>query len=271
MLKWKRIAKRLVSIDVAQEYDGRPYYWTTFYHYKGLVIDTGCPHTAEESVNFIKKKKFDVKAVLLTHSHEDHSGAAYLFKETFGVDIIAPEKSLEILLHAPEIPMYRQVVWGQPKPVKAKPAEREMRINKLAIRTVDTPGHSFDHVSFLIERILFMGDLVANPRPVIVMREENCMDLIDSLRKIMNLDFKKAYGGHGTWDKKAMKGTLDYILELTNRIHDLFKSGFSPDEIVEKIFSNVPERVFSIEMMSEYEWSRRNLVESLLRVGHSTA
>ncbi len=264
MLKWKRIAESFVSIDVANEYNGEPYYWTTFYYYKGLVIDTGCPHTAQESVELVKKMKLDVKAVLLTHFHEDHSGAAYLFKETFDVDVFAPKKSLEILQDPPEIPGYRQVVWGQPKPVKAKPVEKEMTINQTAIRTVDTPGHSFDHVSFMIEDILFMGDLVANPRPVIVMQEEDYTDLISSLRKVVNLDFKKAYGGHGAWDKKALKATLDYIVGLKRQVEELSKSGLSPEKIVEKIFSNVPKKVFQIEAMSGHEWSRRNLVESLL-------
>ncbi|MCJ7635655.1 MBL fold metallo-hydrolase, partial [Candidatus Bathyarchaeota archaeon] len=71
MLKWKRIAKDFISISVSTEYDGKPLYWTSFYYYKGLIVDTGCPHTAEEASNFIENMKLGIKAVLLTHYHED--------------------------------------------------------------------------------------------------------------------------------------------------------------------------------------------------------
>ena len=43
MLKWKKIGENFISVNVGKEYDGEPYYWTTFYYYKGLIIDTGCP------------------------------------------------------------------------------------------------------------------------------------------------------------------------------------------------------------------------------------
>jgi len=268
MLKWKRIAKNFITIDVGREYDEEPYYWTTFYYYKGLVVDTGCPHTAEESVKFIEDMKLDVKAVLLTHYHEDHSGGAYLFKERFDVDVFAPRKSLEILANPPELPAYRQLVWGQLKPTRANPLRRKMEFNQVIVTTVDTPGHSLDHVSFLMKRFMFIGDLVTNPTPVIVMREEHSVELMGSLKKVMNLDFETAYGGHGVWDKKGLKETLNNMLKLKKKVETLWRMGLNAEQIVEKIFSNVPKKVLLMEEMSEHEWSRRNLVESILRMRH---
>ena len=57
MLRWKQIDEDFVSIDVGKALNGEPYYWTTFYYYKGLIIDTGCPHVAKESVDFLEKMK----------------------------------------------------------------------------------------------------------------------------------------------------------------------------------------------------------------------
>ncbi|MGQ9624178.1 MAG: MBL fold metallo-hydrolase [Candidatus Bathycorpusculaceae bacterium] len=271
MLKWRQISDDFIAVDVGKEYNGKPFYWTTFYYHKGLIVDTGCPHTAEEVVKFIGDMKLDVTAVLLTHYHEDHSGGASLFKEKFHVNVFAPEKSLEILANPPEIPAYRQVVWGQPKPVEAMPLETEMKVGDLAIKTFGTPGHSFDHVSFLIGRDLFIGDLVANPNPVIIMRDEDSIEVINSLKKIVKLDFERAYGGHGIWEKGEVKSTLNNMLKLKKNVEALWREGLNAEQIVEKIFVNAPKKVLQMEEVSECEWSRKNLVESLLGMRHKPA
>jgi ribonuclease/clavin/mitogillin len=207
-------------------------------------------------------------AILLTHYHEDHSGGAYLFKERLGVDVFAPTRSLEILANPPEIPEYRQIVWGQPKPVKARPLIRKMEFNDVAVITVETPGHSFDHVSFLMENIMFIGDLVTNPTPVIVMKEEDSVDVMDSLKMVIDLDFEKSCGGHGIWDKNGIRETYTYMIKLKEKIDVLWRTGLDAEQIVEKIFSSVPKKVLWMEEMSGGEWSRKNLVESLLGMRH---
>lgn len=268
MLQWKRIANNFISISVGKEYNDEPYYWTTFYYYRGLIIDTGYPHTAEEAVRFVEDMSLNVKAILLTHYHEDHSGGAYLFKEKFGAEVFASQKSLENLLNPPKIPAYRQIVWGQPKPVKAYPLHEDMEFEDVKIKMIETPGHSFDHVSFLARDIAFIGDLVTNPNPIIIMRGEDYVDLINSLKNLINLGFKVAYGGHGVWSKRDVTNTLNNILQLKEKVEDLWKKGLNIDQIVEKIFSKTPSRVLLMEEMSEGEWSRRNLVESLLGMRH---
>ncbi len=87
----ERIAKDFIAISVSKEHNREPYYWITFYYYRGLVIDSGCPRTAEEAAKFIEDVKLDVKAALLTHHHEDHCGGAPTFKERFGVEVFAPK------------------------------------------------------------------------------------------------------------------------------------------------------------------------------------
>jgi ribonuclease/clavin/mitogillin len=268
MLRWRQVARDLVSVDVGKAYNEKPFYWTTFYYYKGLIIDTGCPHTAEESTSFLEKMKLDIQAILLTHFHEDHSGGAYLFKERLKADVFAPEKSIEILEDPPEIPMYRQTIWGQPKPVIAEPLRERMKFGQTEISTVNTPGHSFDHVSFAIDDKLFMGDLVTNLNPVIIMKQEDYVDLIHSLGQVLKLNFKTAYGGHGTWNKGSIIEALNTILELKKKVETLNKKGLNSTQIVEELFPNITQKLLSMEELSEFEWSRKNLVESLLGYMH---
>ncbi|MEM2691285.1 MAG: MBL fold metallo-hydrolase [Candidatus Bathyarchaeia archaeon] len=266
MLKWERIAKDFISVSVGKEFNGEPYYWTTFYYYKGLVIDSGCPHAAEEAAKFIEDMDLDVKAIFLTHHHEDHCGGAPIFREKFGVEIIAPKKSLRVLAKPPEIPAYRRVVWGQPKPVKATPVKEVSEVSGLTVKTFETPGHSFDSVSFLVEDRLFIGDLVTNPKPVIMMRNENLTETVNSVRKVASLDFEKAYGGHGFWDKKALIKFLDNIFALKTNVEALRRKGLSTVQIVDRLFSKVPDKVLQMEAASQGEWSRENLVKALLEM-----
>jgi glyoxylase-like metal-dependent hydrolase (beta-lactamase superfamily II) len=267
MLRWEQIAKDFIAISVGKEYGGKPYYWTTFYYYKGLVIDTGCSHTSEEAAKFIEDMKLHVKAVFLTHHHEDHCGGASTFKERFGVEVFAPRKSLEILANPPEVPAYRRLVWGQPKPVKAAPLKDVVKVDDLTVKTFETPGHSFDSVSFLVEGCLFIGDLVTNPSPVVVTRDENIAEIVNSLRIVADLDFKKAYGGHGVWDKNALIKVSDNILALKANVDALWRRGLSKEQIVERLFSKVPKKVLEIEVVSQGQCSRKNLVEALLKMG----
>jgi glyoxylase-like metal-dependent hydrolase (beta-lactamase superfamily II) len=271
MLRWKQIADDFLAVNVGHAYDEKPFYWTAFYYYKGLLIDSGCPHTAVESTRFLEKMNLEIQAVLLTHFHEDHSGGAFLFQEKLEADVFAPMKSIGILAAPPEIPMYRQTVWGQPQPVRAKPLRERMEFGLTEILTYATPGHSFDHVSFLIDDKLFMGDLVANPTPVIIMKQEDYIALIRSLSKVLQLPFETAYGGHGIWPKRLVRNTLRTILKLKGKVEALHKKGLTSTQIVEELFSNVSRKVLSMEEVSEFEWSRKNLVESLLGQMHESS
>jgi hypothetical protein len=83
---------------------------------------------------------------------------------------------------------------------------------------------------------------------------------------VLGLNFETSYGGHGIWNKSEVKETLSNMLKLKEKIGMLWVKGLNSEQIVGKILSIVPKRVLLMEKMSEGEWSRKNLVESILGV-----
>ncbi len=230
-------------------------YWTHFYKLGDVLFDCGCPNVAEEIAH-----RVDASCVFITHHHEDHVGAAKLLKEK-GARILAAERSLELIRNPPRIPAYRRIVWGQPEGVEAESAEVA---SELGIEVIETPGHSFDHVCYLVEDKLFSGDLVVSEKQMVVMRSEDCLQIIESLKKILKLDFSYAFGGVGIASSEEVERYLNYLLDLRDRARELYREGLSVDEIVEIVFPNPPSRVLMMEEFSGGEWARRNMVESLL-------
>jgi len=241
------------------EFSGRVPYWTHFYLYKDLIVDTGCPHTAVEVREFLGERK---GVVLLTHHHEDHIGGAIALQGR--LKIFAPLKSLPLLEHPPELPDYRKLVWGQPQPLKAHPLPSSLCFGGLEVEVFETPGHTFDHVSFLVDGKLFAGDLVVAPGQMVCMRQEELRDTMISLRKILKLDFEYAYTGVGVFSKEEVKAYLEYLGELRKKVEELHRKGKSPRDIVKEVFPHPPEIVQLMEVVSDGEWSRENMVRSLL-------
>lgn len=247
----------VLMLKCGTEVSGQILYTTRLYYYRNLLIDTGCPHTAQEVKNFISDR--EVKAVLLTHYHEDHSGGAFLFE-----NVHAPEKSLKMLKQPPDLPEYRKVIWGQPQPADASPLDSQMEFGGVEVEVVDTPGHSFDHVSFLIDGKLFMGDVIGSKKVLVAMKGEDYREIISSVKKILSLDFEKAYGGHVILTKEEVEEFLDYLMNLKSRVEELSSQGRSVEEIADLLLPNVPEKVLLMERVSSMEWSRVNLVRSLI-------
>ncbi len=237
---------------------GRVLYWANFYRIGDLLIDAGCPNAASEVVEAVGR----VGAVLITHHHEDHVGAAPLLSSS--ARVYAPSKALGLLSNPPRIPEYRRIVWGQPSPFQASPLPGELRLGGLEVRVLETPGHSFDHVCFLVGEYLFSGDLVLPPRQMVAMRGEDYSETIRSLERTLRLDFEYALGGVGIYTKAEVEEYLNYLKRLRSRAAELYSQGMGVEEIVAELFPNPPSRVLLMEEFSRGEWSRANFVRSLL-------
>lgn len=91
----------VTRIDMARTLAGRGHYWTTAYLVDGVLVDTGCAHTARELAGALVGESLAL--IVNTHSHEDHIGAnGTLQQQREGLGILAHPLALCLSWPGPE-------------------------------------------------------------------------------------------------------------------------------------------------------------------------
>jgi glyoxylase-like metal-dependent hydrolase (beta-lactamase superfamily II) len=148
-----------------------------------VVIDPG-PQIAEhlDRIAATAQAVGGLQAILITHGHPDHvEGAAGLRERT----------------RAPVLAWSRD---GSPVADRTLADGEVVLVGERALRAIYTPGHRFDHLSFLLEDAgaLFAGDLVAGEGTVVISPPEgDLFDYIASLRRLLALDLRQILPAHG--------------------------------------------------------------------------
>jgi len=148
--------EEVTRIRMSREVDGKPVYWVAAYLVDGLLVDTGCAHTADELVAALEGRRLDL--VVNTHFHEGHVGADRAIMERFGVPVLAHRDSVPRIGLAPELNPYQEYVWGYPQPASVSTLGAQVDTAAYHFEVIETPGHSAGHVA-LFERA--KGDFVA--------------------------------------------------------------------------------------------------------------
>lgn len=127
---------------------------------KALLIDAGA--SGPEVLEFLKEKGLELRAVLLTHGHPDHTVDAHLIAEETGADVYIHDSDAEAGAGLPAS-LLEMMGFGNfklPEELKSLEDGQELEIAGFKIKVLHTPGHSPGSVSFLIGNALFDGDLV---------------------------------------------------------------------------------------------------------------
>lgn len=142
-----------------------------------ILIETGPASTLSNLKQALKPfnlKLSDIKHVFLTHIHLDHSGAAgwlanegaQLYVHSVGAPhLIDPTK---LLASAGRIYVGQMdKLWGETiaapeDKVTAVTDDQIILIDDLEFRAIDTPGHAWHHMAYLLDEHLFCGDSVGN-------------------------------------------------------------------------------------------------------------
>jgi glyoxylase-like metal-dependent hydrolase (beta-lactamase superfamily II) len=139
---------------------------TNTYLVGGWVIDPGPPDDERHVDAVLQAAPGRIEGIAITHAHSDHDGAAAALAERAG-----------------GVPVVRPHDGDQVGPLRA----------------VATPGHSPDHVAYVLEdRVAFTGDAVAGRGSVFIAADGGGLaPYLDGLRSLRDLNLDALCPGHG--------------------------------------------------------------------------
>ena len=186
-----------------------------------VLIDTGYPGQADRIVkglNGAGKEAQDVRDILVTHCHGDHSGSAAEMKRRTGARLAMHPLDADMVRRgktqrpwAPTPGLFNRALYElfvKPAPKQIEPTETDVELDDGqllpvagGLRVVHAPGHCAGQTALLWQRhggVLFSGDAAMNTpwlRPAIVYED---LELgLATLAKLAALPFEHACFGHG--------------------------------------------------------------------------
>ncbi len=110
---------------------------------KAVVVDPG---DAGPVTEFLRTKKLDLTAILVTHHHSDHIGGVAALKNTFGCPVYAPEKNQKQIPQADH--------WLKEGDV--------VKLSPWEFTILELPGHTLGHIAYWDQqhKWLFSGDVI---------------------------------------------------------------------------------------------------------------
>ena len=163
------------------------------------IIDTG---ESRELVEILKGKNFDIKMILLTHTHLDHAGALSYLQEVWDVPTTMPKADRPLFETLP----IQGTMFGMPhlnRPCGRIDHEIEdgakIQLGETTLHFLSTPGHTpgqgcyYDENDIIVGDTLFSGSIGRTDFPL-----SDPSLMVDSLRRLTALPgHLRVHSGHG--------------------------------------------------------------------------
>ena len=219
------------------------------------VIDPG-PDVAS---HIEKLSKFNIKWILCTHTHMDHSPAAAALKAATGAQLLGRP--------APE---------GQDasfKPDFVVENGQRIAIGAVTLRAIHTPGHASNHLCYLLEetRMLFTGDHVMQGSTVVINPPDGDMRAyLASLERLLAEDIAIIAPGHGYLIGAPHKEVRRLIAHRLGRESKVLKhltslKEASLEELVTLVYDDVPARLHRVAARSLTAHLEKLMAEGAVR------
>jgi glyoxylase-like metal-dependent hydrolase (beta-lactamase superfamily II) len=148
-------------------------------------------------------------AIVLSHHHPDHIGAAVACSERYGVPIWAHPRPAEKLRG--KVPVHRMIHDGERLDLGPCPADGRPWF----LEALHTPGHASGHVAFFdsFYRLLFAGDMISTMTSMVIAPPDGDLAAyLQSLRRLRELPSRMLLPSHGNVSAKPVE-LIDDALE----------------------------------------------------------
>ena len=207
-----------------------------------LVIDPAIDDNAYlDAIVQAGAERGGIRRILVTHGHPDHVGGIEALRKRLGVSIYAFSRQGVPLVD-------EEIADGTTFPAGDD-----------TLQALHTPGHRFDHLSFLLEKqqTLFAGDLISGiTTNVIAPPDGDMLDYLNSLKRLQELEISKIVPSHGPIIPDAQKKITEYIAHRMLREQQVIQTleelppGATISEIVPLIYVDVDPKLHPIAAWS---------------------
>jgi len=185
-----------------------------------------------------------IQEIVLTHGHPDHIGGVASVQARFGALPVSklpwPESDARFGLDL--------------QPIQDGAV---IRCPGATLRALHTPGHSPDHLCFLLEEegALFSGDNVLGlGTTVIPLESGDLADYMESLQKILRQAPGRIYPAHGPCIQDGVAKAREYIAHRQERERQILavleQGAARAAEIVRVVYAAYPERLHAAAQQS---------------------
>ena len=210
------------------------------------LIDPG-PNIQEHIDEVIKLGDGNIKRIVVTHTHTDHSPAALPISKILNV------------------PMYGRLVDGDSSwedetfspDVVLKDLDK-IETEEYILQAIHTPGHASNHFCFLIKNLncLITGDHIMDGSTVVIGPPDGNMDdYLNSLKRLLTLKIDFFAPGHGNFmyePEKTIQSIIRHRLaresKTIRKLEDFGKNKI--DDLVKYVYDDVPEQLHPIAKFS---------------------
>ena len=166
---------------------------------QAAVIDPGME--SESVLEAVHHEGLRVESVIITHGHFDHVFSCAAFKAETGAQVIMHPDDVPLLLEMPETArLFGFKASASPQPDRLVREGDVIKVGELALRVLETPGHTPGGISLCLDDAVFVGDtLFAGSVGRTDLRGGSLDALLRSIRtKLLTLpDWTVVYPGHG--------------------------------------------------------------------------
>jgi len=186
----------------------------------------------------------NIRWVLCTHTHFDHSPAARAINAATGAQVLGrPAPAGQDETFSPEFTLEN----GQ-----------RVQVDDITLRAIHTPGHASNHLCYLLEetRMLFTGDHVMQGSTVVINPPDGDMRAyLRSLERLLDEDVAIIAPGHGYLigaPHKEIRRLVAHRLAREEKVvAALGKIGpASLDELLPLVYDDVPARIHRVAARS---------------------